>query len=515
MPTKKSKSKLSVRGQADTDLSRSHSASIAYIPVPSIPLRNHSTRPTHDSSPNVSNTIPLSIYDQSSASDHARSSDAPPDNIIDDPYGVHDPYGVRETQPVVDRGELWYVIDDSNRREVGRREWEEAQQIEPSAKAEDLYPEEPDQFAMSYSEWSRRRVDELLKHREARRCGLIKDEDIYDAIRAGSTVTEQLRDRERRWILDKEGIPSRRPITIEDLDTLFENYVKLLGAPGHQVPGCTKCETASAQGKLYSYTIVKRTREGGKSDEQWHYRSKKEANEVERACNKFLRALVGFARQEKNAKEKAPIVAENFEREKAGKKPIPLNETCVEKWVREIEEGTRRAPAAESDSKSESKEEAAKRWEKEFKASQEVMDRMRTEEDEQRTKIAWQRYKSQERLLQMRGASAVENLERPYSKFSDYYPVGLPYKGKLVHDKADIAPEDWDRFKESRCIFEEEEGTTLPAGLEKEQWDKYIDSVLEEYKPPRGILTSKPKGTHLETLFSKNHLHHTINTPLL
>ncbi|KAL8996171.1 MAG: hypothetical protein Q9188_006623 [Gyalolechia gomerana] len=466
-------------------------------------------------SQSVSNTVSLSIFEQYSPANPHTGPEPPPDNVADDPFGVTDPYGVKETQPAVDRGEIWYIIDNPKRREDGRREWDEAQHLDPSTEAKDLWPEPPDQFAMSHSEWSQRRVDELLKRREARRCGLIKDVDIYDAIRAGPEFIEQLCDRERRSILDREGIPPKRPVRLEDIDTLYENYVKLLGAPGHKVPGCIKCEKASAQGKLYSYTTIRRTREGGKSDEQWHYPSKKEANPAERACDKFLMTLVGFARQEKKAKENLPIIAENTEREKSGKKPIPLNETRVEKWVREIEEGTRAVPSGETDSESETEEEAAKRWDQEVQASQEIMKRIRTDEDEQRTKMAWQRYKSQGRILQMRAVSAAENLERPYSEFSSYYPAGLPYKGKLVHDRSEIAPEDWKRFKDNRAAFEEEEGRTLPEGTEKEKWDKYIESLLEDYKPSRGILTSEPKGSHLETLFSKTHLEHTINTPLL
>ncbi|KAL8934948.1 MAG: hypothetical protein Q9216_005652 [Gyalolechia sp. 2 TL-2023] len=491
MPPRKPKTKLPVRGQADIGLSR---PLLAPIPMPALPP-HHSTIHQNISNQSASSTVSLSIFDEHPPSSSHTGSEPPPDNIADDPFGVTDPYSIRETQPVVDRGEIWYIIDDPKRREEGKREWDEAQHVDPSAKAEDLWPEPPDQFAMPYSEWSRRRVDELLKHREARRCGIIKDVDIYDAILAGPAFIEKLRDRERRSILDKEGIPPKRPIMLDDVDALYENYVKLLGAPGHKVPGCSKCEEASAQGKLYFYTTTKRIREGGKSDEQWHYANKKEANPAERACAKFLRTLVGFARQEKKAKENLPLIAQNTQREKAGQKPIPLNETRIEKWVREIEEGTRPAPSAEPDSEPETEAETAKRWDEDFQASQEIMKRIRADEDEQRTKIAWQRYKSQERFLQMRGTSAAENLERPYSKFSNYHPVGLPYKGRLVHDHSEIAPEDWTRFKNNRAAFEEEEGKTLPEGPEKDNWDRYIEGVLEDYKPPRGILTSEPKAS--------------------
>lgn len=511
MPPKKSKTKLPVRGQAEIGLSR---PILANLPVPSIPPRDQSTiRNDHDNQ-SIQNTIPLSIFDASLPSSAVIGPETPPDNIADDPFGVTDPYGVKETRPVVDRGEIWYINDHPQRRKNGREEWEEAQNVEPSAEAEDLWSELPDQIALSYSEWSQRRVDELLKHQEARRCGLIRDEDIYDAYLAGPALVEQLRDRERRSILDREGTPPRRPIRQEDIDTLYEGYVELLGAPGHKVPGCTKCETASAQGQFYSYTTIKRTREGGKSNEQWHYPNRKEANTAERACDKFLRALVGFARQEKKAKENLPIIAENALREKAGKKPIPLNETRVEKLVREIEEGTRTFPSTEPNPEPETEEEAARRWNEQVQASQEIMNRVKAEEDEQRTKIAWQRYKSRERFLQMRTSSFAENLERPSSKFSNHFPVGLPYKGKLIYDKSEITPEDWNRLKENRAAFEEVEGKTLPEGPGKEKWDKYIGSILEEYKPPRSILTAEPKSSHLESLFSKVHLEHTIDTPL-
>ncbi|KAL8830464.1 MAG: hypothetical protein Q9170_005717 [Blastenia crenularia] len=510
MAPKKGKGKLPLRGQVETTSSHSLSVSSAPLPTPSLKLCKHG-----NGASTLANPGALSIFELDPSLDAITSSRPPSANIADDPFGVTDPYRIRETEPVIDRGEIWQLIDDPKRRENGRKEWEEAHQIDLSAKPEGLYPEPPNQFAVPYSEWSKRRVDALLKHREARRCGLIKDQDIHDAIGAGPAVIEQLRDRERRWILDKEGIPPRRLITQEDLDILYQKYVELLTAPGHKVPGCIKCETASAQGKLCAYTIIKKTRGGATSDEQWHYPTVKEAIPVEPACNKFLRALVGFARQEKKAEEQAPLVAENIKREQAGKKAIPLDETCVEKWLREIEEGSRPGPPEESISESETEEEAAKQWGKDFKASQDGVKRMRAEEDENGTRIAWQRYRSQDRFLQMRGTSAAENLERPYSRFGDYYPVGLPCKGKLIHDKAEMAPEDWERFKENRAVFEEEEGKTLPEGPEKEKWNKYIDGVLEEYKPPRGILTSKAKGSHLESLFSEIHLDHIINTPLV
>ncbi|KAL9604517.1 MAG: hypothetical protein Q9219_000482 [cf. Caloplaca sp. 3 TL-2023] len=488
MPPKKSKAKLPVRGQVQARLQPLLVADSAPLPTPKPIPHKHAGTPS-------SELFFLSVFDQSFTSDLLPSSGSPPDEVADDPYGATDPFRVKDTGSVIDPGDLWQEIDNSNRREAGRTEWEEAQQIDPSAKAEELYPEAPDRFAMSSSEWSRHRVDELLKHKEASRCGLIKDQDIHDAIKAGPDMIEKLRDRERRWILDKEGIPPKRPITTEDLDILYNRYVNLLGAPGHKVPGCDNCKKASVRGQDYFYTINRMTFEGGRSTEQWHYPDRKDANQVDRACSKFLRALVGFARQEKRAKANVPIVLENIEREKTGKKPIPLNETRVEKWVREIDEGIRVVPIVESDSESETEEEAARRWDLDFESSQDAMARMREKEDEERNRIAWQRYKGQERLSRMRGASVTENFERKYSRFSDYYPVGLPYNGKLVHDRADIAPEDWERFKKHRSAFEEEEARTLPAGAEKEKWDKYIDGVLEEYRPPRGILTSEPKGS--------------------
>ncbi|KAI4189655.1 MAG: hypothetical protein L6R41_001315 [Letrouitia leprolyta] len=489
MPPKKSKTKLPVHGQKEIGLSR---PLLAHLPIPSLPPHNHSIVRNSLNRSKLA-TVSPPIFDASSPSSTGR--EPPPDNIADDPFGVTDPYGVKETRPLVDRGEIWYIIDNSKRREEGRKKWEEAQHVDPSAKAEDLWPEPPDQFVMSYQEWSQRRVDELLRHREARHCGIINDEDIHDAFLAGPAFVEKLRDRERRSILDRDGIPPKRPIRIEDIDTLYENYVKLLGSPGHKVPGCNKCETASAHGRLYSYTIIKMTCEGGKSDEKWHYPSKKEANKAERACDKFLLTLVGFARQEKKAKENLPIIAENIQREKDGKKPIPLNETRVEKLVREIEEGIRTAPSTENDPEPETEEEAAKRWDEEVQASQEIMKRVKTEEDEQRTKIAWQRHKSRERYLQMRTISTAEDLERPSSKFSNHFPIGLPYKGKLVHERSEIEPEDWTRLKENRAAFEEAEGQMLPAGPEKEKWDKYIGGILENYRPPRGLLTSEPKAS--------------------
>ncbi|KAI4112492.1 MAG: hypothetical protein LQ345_006366 [Seirophora villosa] len=454
------------------------------------------------------------IFNSTAMPDHPIEIKAPPHNINNDPYGINDPWNVKDLNPVIDRGEIWQMIDDPQRREAGCREWEQAQQLDLSAKAEELYPEAPDFLDMPRGEYHRRKVDELFKHRDARRFEIIKVDDIYNAIRAGPAVIKQLRDWERRWILDKEGVPPKRPITSEDLDVLYANYVNLLGAPGHKFPGCVKCEKAAPLGKFYYHTIKKMTREGGESDEAWHFRDNREAKFAEHACKRFLKTLVGFEVQKKKAAENALTVAENTKREEAGKKPIPLNETRVERLSREIEEGTRTLPPTEAASHSETEDEAAIRFAKEVQASQERMGRIRAEEDIKRTQMAWQGYQRQEQFLKSQGQSAADALERPYSLFATYYPCGLPYKGELVYNKADIKPEDWERFKENRAAFEEEEGKTLPEGVQKRQWDEYIEGILKEYKPPRSMVTEEAKATHLETLFSKTHLDHIVNTPL-
>ncbi|KAI4114228.1 MAG: hypothetical protein LQ338_008030 [Usnochroma carphineum] len=443
-------------------------------------------------------TPPISkAFDAATMPDHPIQTKPPPDNIAEDPYRVNDPWGVKDSNPVIDRGEIWQVIDDPKRREAGIKEWEQAQQSDPSAKAEDLYPEAPDFLAMPRPEYHDRKIEELFKHRDARRYELIKDEDIYDAIKAGPAVVEQLRDWERRWILDKEGVPPKRPITASDLDTLYSNYVNLLGPPGHKFPGCIRCEKSSAKKLFAYYTHKKKTREGGESDEAWHFRDNHEAKPVDRARKKFLKALVGFHAQEKKAKEQALIVAKNISRAETGKKPIPLNETRVEKFVREIDEGIRTLPSDDPASdEGETEEQANLRVAAELQASKETMARIRAEEDVQRLRTAWQRYRNREAFLKLQGQSAVDALEKPFSVFSNYYPCGLPYNGKLVYDKKDIAAGDWERFKENRAAFEEEEDKKLEEGTAgKEQWDRYITGVLEEFKPPRSILTEEPKPT--------------------
>ncbi|KAI4271262.1 MAG: hypothetical protein L6R35_006552 [Caloplaca aegaea] len=453
-------------------------------------------------------------FDPAAKPDHLIEMKAPPDDIANDPYGINDPWNVKDSNPVIDRGEIWQIIDDPKRRQAGCQEWEQAQQADLSAKAEDLYPEAPDFLTIPRDEYHKRKVDELFKHRDARRFEIIKDVDIYNAIRAGPAVTEQLRDWERRWILDKEGVPPKRRITSEDLDILYANYIKLLGAPGHKFPGCVKCEKAASLGKFYYHTIKKKTREGGETNEAWHFRDNHEAKPAERACKKFLKTLVGFELQRQKAAENALTAAEVVKRDEAGKKAIPLNETRVERFSREIEEGSRTLPAIQDASNSETEEDAAARFAREVQASQESMARIRAEEDIHRRRMAWQRYRTQEQFLKAQGQSAADALERPYSLFATYYPCGLPYNGKLVYNKAHIKPEDWERFKENRAVFEEEEGKTLPEGLEKRQWDEYIEGILKEYMPPRGVLTEEAKATHLETLFSKTHLDHIVNTPL-
>ncbi|KAL8929891.1 MAG: hypothetical protein Q9208_001035 [Pyrenodesmia sp. 3 TL-2023] len=427
--------------------------------------------------------------------DHPIKMKAPPDNIADDPYGVNDPWSIKETMPVMDRGEIWHLADDPIRREAGRKEWEQAHQFDPNAKAEDLYPEAPDILTMPRPEYHKRKGEEYFKHRNARRFEIIKDKDYDYAIKAGPEVIEQMRDLERRYILDKEGVPPKRPVTAEDLDTLYANYVRLLSAPAHKFPGCLLCEKAARAGKFYYYTIKLKTRAGGESDEAWHFHDNTEAKPAERACKKFLKALVGFELQKKKASIQAPIIAENVEREKAGKKPIPLNETRIEKMVREINEGHAAARVPEPDAKPETSEEREERRAKELKASEEVMIQFRAKEEAQRLKAGWERYKTAERFLKIQGQSVSDALERPDTLFMTYYPCGLPYDGHLVYSKADVMAEDWERFKKDRVGFEEEEGKKLPEGVEKEQWERYINGLLEEHKPPRSLLTEHTGAT--------------------
>lgn len=447
--------------------------------------------------PSVFDTPPSSEakdLDYATMPDHPIKMKAPPNNIADDPYGVNNPWIRKDSQPVIDRGEIWYLVDNVKRREAGRQAWEKAKQVDPSAKAENLYPEAPDFLAMPRSEYWEGKADELFKHRDARRFELIKDQDILDAIQAGPERVDQLRDLEHRWVLDQEGVPPKRPIITEDLDILYDDYVKLLGAPGHKFPGCRLCENAYSYGKFGWQTIKKKTREGGEHEEAWHFRDNHESKPAERACKKFLRALVGFELQKKKAAIHAPLIAENLAREQAGKKAIPLNESRVDKFIREIEEDARAAPSTGPDSEPESEEEAAVRIAKELKASQEHMTRIRAEEDVERLKAAWQRYATQERFLKLQGQSAADALELPNALFSTYFPSGLPYNGKLVYNKADIKAEDWERFKNDRAEFEKEEGKKL-QGMEKQQWYGYIGRILEEFKPPRSLLTEEPKAT--------------------
>ncbi len=427
--------------------------------------------------------------------DHPIKMKAPPDNIADDPYEVKDPWSIKETTPVIDRGEIWHLADDPIRREVGRKEWEQAHQFDPNAKAEDLYPEAPDILAMPRPEYHKRKAEEYFKHRNARRFAIIKDEDYDYAIKAGPEVVEQMRDLERRYILDKEGVPPKRPITTEDLDVLYANYVRLLGAPAHKFPGCVLCEKAARLGKFYYYTIKLKTRAGGESDEAWHFRDNHEAKPAERAGKKFLEALVGFESQKKKEAIQAPIIAENKERVKAGKEPIPLNETRMEKIMREIKEGHPDARVPEPDPEPETKAESAALRAKELQASEALMLQFRAKEEAQRLKAGWERYRTAERFLKIQGQSVSDALERPDTLFSTYYPSGLPYNGHLVYQKEAVKAEDWERFEKDRVAFEEEEGKKLPEGVEKEQWERFIDGVLEEHKPAQSLFTEETEAT--------------------
>lgn len=238
---------------------------------------------------------------------------------------------------------------DGRDYEADKNEWDDAHELDPSVKAEDLYSDtdEPsDRQAKRMKIFHREQGFDLLR---------IEDEEIYDAWKSGPEAVDMLRNRERRGILTVYGKPTKRPITEEDLETLYGKYEKLFAAPWHRTGECTECEDKS-DGQFAPYTIFKKARWGdNESKETWHFTDPDSFLPIKRAYVKYKKACRGLDKQKQQIKDHEPIIAENKEREKQGKKPIPLNETKVDRFVRELDEGTRIPPRDE-----ESKERAEK-----------------------------------------------------------------------------------------------------------------------------------------------------------
>ncbi|KAL8724389.1 MAG: hypothetical protein Q9181_006848 [Wetmoreana brouardii] len=347
--------------------------------------------------------------------------------------------------------------------EADSKEWEDAHKSDPSAKAEDIYSD-TDELSDSQSE-----QEKFRKRREGFDQLRFEDQEIYDAWERGPESVERLRSRERRGILTVYGKQPKRAITEEDLEVLYGHYEKLFTAPGHKLGGCEKCEDNS-DGIYPDYTIFKKLRYGPISDEKWHFPSTDSFVHIRRAYHKYKKVCKGLEKQKRQAKDHDPIIAENRERENQGKKLIPPNETKVERFVRELDEGTRIAPTAE---------EKKERAEKEDRRIQETTERRRAEQERKRIK-------TQEAQLQRRiDDYFTKGLGMLYCMFmkgvTSYYPIGLAYNGKLVFEREDIAREDVNRLEADRTAFEQKMGRTLPEGSEdKAKWDAWIKRCEED-----------------------------------
>ncbi|KAL8704728.1 MAG: hypothetical protein Q9201_002112 [Fulgogasparrea decipioides] len=347
--------------------------------------------------------------------------------------------------------------------EADSEEWENAHKTDPSAGAEDIYSDTDgpsDQQAQDMNFRKRREGFDQLR---------FEDQEIYDAWERGPESVKRLRNQERRGILNVYGKPPKRTITEEDLEVLYRHYEKLFAAPGHKLGGCEKCDDNS-DGRYADHTIFKKPRYGPTSVEKWHFPSTDPFIHIKRAYRKYKQVCKGLEKQKQQEKDHEPIIAENKEREKQGKKPIPLNETKVERFVRELDEGTRIAPTAEE------KKECT---EKEDRRIQEAIQRRRAEQEQERIKTQESQLQSRIDNYFIKGSGML------YCMFmkgvTSYYPIGLAYNGKLVFEREDIAREDVSRLEADRIAFEQEMGRTLPEGSEdKAKWDAWMKCCEED-----------------------------------
>ena len=147
-----------------------------------------------------------------------------------------------------------------------------------------------------------------------------------------------MRSREQRDILAIYGKPPKRPISAEDFQDLYSKYEKLFVNPRHPTGQCTKCEDRTENTWAFC-TIFKQERWGeDNSTDTWHFPTKAPLQPIKSADIRYEKVCKGFDKQIEQAKERESTIAENEEREKEGKKPIPLTELRVDRFVRELEE---------------------------------------------------------------------------------------------------------------------------------------------------------------------------------
>ncbi|KAL8684696.1 MAG: hypothetical protein Q9218_008182 [Villophora microphyllina] len=212
--------------------------------------------------------------------------------------------------------------EDGRALDADQKEWEEAHKTDATANAENLYDDDSDEPTDEDD-----REDKEEERIWALRRLLVDDKEVCRAYAEEPATFQKLIDREHRAILTVYGKPAKRTITVDDLEILYSKYEDFFADPGHRIGGCEQCKDKS-DGKYASHCTIKKSRlDDQQPQELWHFPSEELNPGIERSFKKYKQVFNGFGKQ----KEKESIIAENKERETQGKKPIPLNESRLER----------------------------------------------------------------------------------------------------------------------------------------------------------------------------------------
>ncbi|KAL8712352.1 MAG: hypothetical protein Q9220_003503 [cf. Caloplaca sp. 1 TL-2023] len=344
----------------------------------------------------------------------------------------------------------------------------------------------------------RQRYLDNLTGRSVIKRGRIWDWEIYAAWQEGPEAIEALRERERRGESArkgrKEGPKTSNPTTGTDLDNLYTDYAAHFTAPAHPFGECKDCkDPLLSRPEPRSLIKGKTNGELSEESEKWHFPSTEPLERAAHAFIKYQRAFKKYTKQQEANDIQILLSTENEERKKQGKPPIPPNETILNCWIRELDEGTHIVPKPSPDKSSESHTEQPPVTEP---------PKMTT----QRIRHLYTLHRAHESKLKSQHASPAQLLHRAAHlpppnpkcfifasdsssptpaapKITDFYPHGLAYKGDLVTQLSEIEEGDWERFVGDRVTFEEEMGRTLTAGGDdRENWDKWMEGVLGGYE---------------------------------
>ncbi|KAL8867393.1 MAG: hypothetical protein Q9174_005694 [Haloplaca sp. 1 TL-2023] len=350
---------------------------------------------------------------------------------------------------------------------IDKNHWEDVHKVDASAQAEHLYSDSDDEQLDSKAA-----REKYIREQNSLALLAIEDEAIYDAWKSGSEAVDRLRSREQRGILAVYGKPPKRPITQEDCEALYSKYEQLFNSPGHLTSQCTNCYDWTGGDTWAFCTVFKQERWGeDKSTVTWHFSSKASVQPIKSAYIRYEKACKGLDRQIQQAKDREPIIAENKEREKKGNKPIPLDELRVDRFVRELEEDPDIATTYEAAKQ--------RKAEKEEHFSEEQQRKEREHQEQEKQRELEELRERNERFLDMYLSSSTFLSSRSLTCF---YPFGLPYKGKLVHNIDVFSKEDRRRLLHGdRDAFVEEMGKTLPKeSQEKKKWDAWVEKCSND-----------------------------------